>query len=163
MARINVRAGWGQGPAVESLEDRRVPATFGVPWSDPGHLTMSFVPDGTPIAGHVSSLFQALNAQGPTATWQRDVLRAFQTWAVNANVNIGLVGDAGLALGAAGAAQHDARFGDVRVGAQPMAGDVFAVSVPNDPALTSTMTGDVLFNAADKFGTGVSGPGSLRV
>ena len=32
---------------VEILEDRAVPATFGVPWNDPGHLTLSFAPDGT--------------------------------------------------------------------------------------------------------------------
>ena len=76
---------------MESLEDRAVPATFGVPWSDARNLTLSFVPDGTPIAAHTSTLFQTLNAQQPTAAWQRTILQAFQTWAVNANINIGLV------------------------------------------------------------------------
>src|SRR5712671_774136 len=99
---------------IEALEDRAVPATFGVPWSDPSHLTLSFVPDGTPIAGHTSSLFQTLNAVEPTAVWQNEILRAFQTWAVNANINIGLVADGGQAMGVAGNSQHDSRFGDIR-------------------------------------------------
>src|SRR5438067_10264064 len=80
---------------LEPLEDRAVPATFGVPWDDPSHLTLSFAPDGTAIAGHTSTLFQTLNAQMPTATWQREILQSFQTWAVQANINIGLVGDGG--------------------------------------------------------------------
>ena len=53
-----------QRPALESLEDRAVPATFGVPWNDPSHLTLSFAPDGTAIAGHTSSLFQTLERPG---------------------------------------------------------------------------------------------------
>src|SRR5262249_6059237 len=141
--------------SVESLEDRAVPATFGVPWSDPSHLTLSFVPDGTPIAGHTSTLFQTLNASlGSTADWQRQVLQAFQTWAVNANINIGLVADGGQALGVAGNSQHDPRFGDVRVGGQPMSPDALSISVPYDPTVASTMTGDVLVNTSARFGSG---------
>src|ERR1700752_672559 len=87
--------------AIESLEGRAVPAAFGVPWSDPSHLTLSFVPDGTPIAGHTSSLFQTLGAVGSSNVWQTEILRAFQTWAVNANINLGLVPDGGQALGTA--------------------------------------------------------------
>src|SRR3954469_26057071 len=87
---------------IESLEARAVPATFGVPWSDPSHLTLSFAPDGTKIAGHSSSLFQTMGAQQPTAVWERATLQAFQTWAVNANINIGLVADSGQAFGIAG-------------------------------------------------------------
>jgi hypothetical protein len=129
-----------------------VPATFGVPWHDASNLTLSFAPDGTAIAGHTSSLFQAMDAQEPTAAWQRAVLQAFQTWAVNANINIGLVADSGDPFGVAGQAQHDPRFGDIRVGAQPMAPDALSVSVPNDPTLSSTWTGDVLINSNDQFG-----------
>jgi hypothetical protein len=139
---------------VEFLEGRAVPATFGVPWSDPSRLTLSFAPDGTPIAGHTSSLFQSLNAQQPTAVWQREVLQAFQTWAVQANINIGLVNDGGEAFGIAGPSQHDSRFGDIRVGAQPMSPDALSISVPNDPTLSSTWGGDVLVNSNDNFGSG---------
>jgi predicted Zn-dependent protease len=138
-------------PAIESLEERAVPATFGVPWSDPSHLTLSFVPDGTSIAGHTSSLFQLLGALGAPSAWQSEILRAFQTWAVNANINIGLVADDGQALGIAGAAQHDPRFGDIRVGAQSIAADALSVSVPNDPVVSSTLTGDILINTSDNF------------
>ncbi len=138
---------------LEFLEDRAVPATFGVPWSDPSHLTLSFAPDGTPIAGHTSSLFQTLNAQQPTAVWQREILQAFQTWAVQANINIGLVSDGGQAFGVPGPSQHDPRFGDIRVGAQAMSPESLSISIPNDPALSSTWTGDVLLNSNEVYGS----------
>src|SRR4051794_28819686 len=148
----NIRSRRPRRPAFESLEARAVPATFGVPWDDPSHLTLSFAPDGTAIAGHASTLFQTLNAQMPTATWQRETLQAFQTWAVRANINIGLASDGGQPFGVAGQTQHDARFGDIRVGAQKMSPDSLSISVPNDPALSSTLTGDVLINTSDDFG-----------
>ena len=137
--------------SIETLEERAVPATFGVPWLDSDHLTLSFVPDGTAIAGHTSSLFGLLNSQQPTVTWEREILQAFQTWAVNSNINIGLTADGGQALGISGDPQGDSRFGDIRVGAQSMATDVLSISVPNDPAVVSTLTGDVLINTSDNF------------
>jgi hypothetical protein len=138
---------------VELLESRVVPATFGVPWTDPSHLTLSFAPDGTPIANNVSSLFQTLSAQQPAATWQREILQAFQTWAVQANINIGLVSDGGEPFGTAGPQEHDPRFGDIRIGAQVMAPDAMSISVPNDPTLSSSWGGDVLINSTEDFGT----------
>ena len=152
MGRQLTRKKWRVRFAVESLEDRVVLATFGVPWDDPSHLSLSFAPDGTSIAGHTSTLFQTLNAQEPTAQWQHEILRAFQTWAVNANVNIALVADNGQPFGVAGKSQHDPRFGDIRIGAQPMGPEVLSISVPNDPGDSSTLTGDVLINTSDKFG-----------
>jgi hypothetical protein len=139
---------------VESLEGRAVPATFGVPWADPSRLTLSFAPDGTAIAAHTSSLFQTLGAQQPTAIWQKEILQAFQTWAVQANINIGLVSDGGQAFGTAGPPQHDARFGDIRIGAQSMSPAQLSISVPNDPTLSSSWGGDVLINSNDDFGSG---------
>jgi hypothetical protein len=139
---------------VELLEDRAVPATFGVPWADPGRLTLSFAPDGTAIAAHSSSLFQTLNSQQATAIWQREILQAFQTWAVQANINIGLVSDGGEAFGTAGPAQHDPQFGDIRIGAQSMSPGQLSISVPNDPTLSSSWNGDVLINSNDYFGSG---------
>ena len=129
---------------IECLEDRAVPATFGVPWGDARNLTLSFVPDGTTIAGHSSTLFQTLDATGPTAAWQQTILQAFQTWARNANINIGVVPDGGQPLGVAGDPQHDPRFGDIRIAAQPMDPGTLAISVPNDPLVSSTLSGDVL-------------------
>jgi hypothetical protein len=139
-------------PVLESLEGRVVLATFGVPWHDASNLTLSFVPDGTKIAGHTSNLFQTLNAQEPTAVWEQQILRAFQTWAVEANINIAVVPDSGAPLGVAGQSQHDPRFGDIRIGAQPMSPEALSISVPNDPSLSSTLSGDVLINSNELFG-----------
>ena len=138
-------------PRLEALERRDVPATFGVPWADPGHLTISFAPDGTAIAGEQSTLFGALDAQMPTAAWQGEVLRAFQAWAARAGINLTVVADDGSPFGVAGQAQHDPRFGDIRIGAHAMAADALAISVPNDPSMTGTWTGDLLINTADAF------------
>ncbi len=90
-------------PSLERLEGRYAPATWGNPWPDPSHLTLSFVPDGTLVAGHSSNLFQTLNALAPTKTWQNTILRAFQTWATQANINLAVVPDQGLPLGSPGA------------------------------------------------------------
>src|SRR5438270_4893875 len=133
---------------LEHLEDRAVPATFGIAWHDANHLTLSFAPDGTPIAGHQSNLFQFLDSQIGPGAWQRDLLRAFQTWAVAANINIGVVDDGGQPFGVAGPEQHDPRFGDVRIGAQSMSPDALSISVPPGPALSGTLSGDVFVNSA---------------
>src|SRR5437899_4335729 len=90
---------------LELLEDRITPATFGYAWPDGSHLTLSFAPDGTAVGGTTSNLQQTLNAVAPTAAWEREILRAFQTWAVQTNVNIGVVADQGLALGSSGRPQ----------------------------------------------------------
>ncbi len=131
----------------EMFERREVPATFGAPWADAAHLSVSFAADGTAIAGHASSLFSSLDAARPTDVWERTILEALQTWASLANINIGLTVDNGQAFGASGLIQHDPRFGDIRVGAQPMAADALSISVPFDPALSGTWSGDLLFNS----------------
>src|SRR5437660_12272343 len=97
-------------PTLEILEDRVTPSTFGSIWPNPGNMTLSFVPDGTDAGGAPSSLFRTLNAYAPTAAWETQILRAFQTWAMATNVNIGVVNDGGQALGSTGAVQGDARF-----------------------------------------------------
>jgi predicted Zn-dependent protease len=137
--------------AVEHLEERTLLAVTGVPWLDPGHLTLSFAPDGTRIAAHQSNLFDALDAQTPTADWQREILRAFQTWASHANVNVSFEPDSGAEFGTPGPTQGDARFGDIRIGARPMSAEVLSVSVPHDPFLSGTWAGDVLLNSSYAF------------
>ena len=90
-------------PSMEALEVRHLPATFGLPWPDPQHLTLSFMPDGTPLGGGVTSIHgQSLNARMPTSAWQLDVLRAFQSWAALGNINIALVADNGQGPGQPG-------------------------------------------------------------
>jgi hypothetical protein len=135
----------------DTLEDRSVPANFGLPWADPRHLTLSFVPDQTRIASHESSLFQALDSQFPRAVWQRELARAFQTWAVEANLDFGVRPDGGQAFGTAGPMQGDARFGDIRIGAHAMTPEALSVSVPGDVFFAGTWAGDVLLNSAANF------------
>src|SRR4029077_9269203 len=142
---------------LEALEDRVTPAGWGIAWPNPGHLTLSFVPDGTSVSGNPSNLFQSLNASTPTAAWQQEILRAFQTWAINANINVGVVADGGQALGTSGAVQGDSRFGDVRVAMalQPSNTDVADTS-PYDLS-GSTWSGDMVFNSRYNFGINGAG------
>jgi hypothetical protein len=138
--------------ALQYLEDRIAPATFGIPWEDPIHLSISFAPDGTSIAGHQSELFADLDPNFPSsADWQREILKAFQTWAVHANISVGLRDDSGDPFGVAGKMQGDPRFGDIRVGAHHMAPDVLAIAVPPDPFFSGTLAGDVFLNSNAVF------------
>lgn len=131
----------------DSLEDRNTPATFGIPQSDPMHLTISFVPDGTDVAGTPSTLFQTLNALTSTTAWQTDILRAAQTWSNVANINFGVVSDSGDPLGANAPLNGSAPFGVIRIAAKPLANSVFAVGIPPNEIGTSTWAGDIIFNS----------------
>jgi hypothetical protein len=137
--------------SLEVLEDRTVPANFQIPWADPRHLTLSFAPDGTAIAGQSSTLFQKLNAEMSTAVWEGEILRALQTWVVNANLSVGVVPDDGQPFGTPGLKEGDPRFGAIRIGARPMGPDVLSVSVPYDPSLSGTWGGEVLLNSNVDF------------
>lgn len=147
MARARLR--------LEVLEQRRTPAAFNIPWPEIGELSLSFAPDGTRAGTNVSSLFQSLDRQQPTSAWQTEILRAFQTWAVQSNINVGLVSDGGEPFDTLGLKQGDPRFGDVRIGADSMAADVLAVANPYDPFVANTWVGDVFLNAA-VFGSATS-------
>ena len=137
----------------ETLEDRSLPSTFGIPWADPNHLTLSFASDGTATPLGSNSLYAALSQTGMTAAWQREILRAFQTWAVNANIDVGLVSDGGQAIGSLGAVQGDSRFGDIRIAAAPLSPGVVANTSPFSWTGT-TFSGDVVLNALQPFGFG---------
>ncbi|MBA4065200.1 MAG: hypothetical protein C0501_16095 [Isosphaera sp.] len=136
---------------LESLELRTVPTTFGLPWADPTRLTISFAPDGTPVAGRTSDLFSSLNQDRSPDEWQRDVLRAFYTWSSRTNFDVAVVPDGGAAFGTPGRLQGDPRFGDVRVGGNRLTPDVLAVTSPPDPALAGTLAGDVFVNTNYRF------------
>jgi hypothetical protein len=140
-----------QRPTVEVLDDRTLPAVYGMAWSDPVHLTLSFAPDGTPIAGHQSNLFQTLDAQEPRAVWEGDILRALETWAASTNLSVGVVADGGQPFGTPGLAQGNPHFGDIRIGAQPMSPDALAVSVPHDPFVAGRWAGTIFLNSAYNF------------
>jgi hypothetical protein len=139
---------------VEPLEGRDVPAQFGIPWANGTALTVSFAPDGADVDGSPNQLAALMARSGLSATvWQREILRAFEAWAAQADLNIGLVGDDGSPLGAAGLEQADARFGDVRIFAVPLSSSVLAITTPPGD-LAGTRTGDIILNSNYNFGVG---------
>jgi hypothetical protein len=141
--------------SLERLEDRDLLATWGVPWPNAQHVTVSFVPDGTLVSPYQSTLFQTLNSQAPTSVWETAILQGLQTWAANTNINLALVNDGGQPIGTSGLIQGDSRFGDIRVAAQPLGSDVVAITSPYD-LLAGTQAGDMILNSSD-FGTGSAG------
>ena len=138
-------------PSFEQLEPRSVPATWWNPWPDGENLTLSFVPDGTAIGDSSSNLYETLDETSTTSEWQLEVLRAFQTWAVNANINIGVVSDNGDAIGTVGRTQGDDRFGDIRIAAHAMSPEVLAIASPFEVG-GGTWSGDVKLNSAYTYG-----------
>jgi hypothetical protein len=141
---------------VEHLEERLTPATSGVTWPDGSHLTLSFVPDGTSVGSASSSLFATLNQTGSTAAWQQAILKAFQSWAAPANLNVGVVADGGQPLGTSGAVQGDSRFGDIRIAAAPLAAGTLITNTAFQWSGT-TWSGDVVVNSSYLFSLGGGG------
>src|SRR5205823_3351272 len=80
------------------------------------------------------------------------ILKAFQTWAVQANINLTVTADGGQPFGAPGAGHLDPRFGDIRIGAVAMSPEALSVSVPHDPFMSGTWAGDMLVNNTVNFG-----------
>ena len=140
---------------VEQLEDRLCPATFGIPWPHPELLTISFVTDNTSGGTSPSNLFQTLNKVAAPSTWEMEIIRAFQTWAVNANINLAVVSDGGQPLGIAGAVQGDSRFGDVRISAAPGGPNTTDLASAQPFSWTgTTWSGDVVFDSSKPFAIG---------
>lgn len=135
---------------VEILEDRCTPATWGNPWPDASHLSLSFVPDGTQVGNRTSNLFETMNAVAPTSVWENAILQAFQTWAARANIDVAVVPDSGLPLGTTGNIEGDNRFGDIRIVAYPMAQGAIAEAAPFQLD-AGTWAGDVQFNSTASF------------
>ncbi|MFL5330004.1 MAG: matrixin family metalloprotease [Gemmataceae bacterium] len=138
-------------PKLTELEGREVPAIFGNPWPS-SNLTLSFAADGTKVDGVPSQLSTAFSGI-PAASWQSEVLRAFQTWAAAANINIGVVADGGQDVGVTGPSQYDPRFGDIRIAAIPLDANAAALAMPYD-VNAGTRSGDVWFNSALPFSLG---------
>src|SRR6516162_5116731 len=91
---------------VEELEARAVPyAVSGNIWPNPQLVTVSFVPDGTilgsTVGGYVySNLFASFNAQfGSPSVWEGQILKAAQSWAQVANLNLAVIPDSGAPVG----------------------------------------------------------------
>lgn len=110
-------------------------------------LTLSFAPDGASVAGDPNALYSTFQNLGEPAVWQAQILRAFQTWARHADLNIGVVADEGDAFGVRGLAHGDSRFGDIRIGAAPLSDETWAEAIDERRAFVGSWTGDVLFNS----------------
>lgn len=137
---------------VEHLEARDVPALFGTPWPDADHLTVSFAPDGTDVAGVQSNLFSSVGAARPATAWQQDILRAFQSWASQGNVSVHVVADSGAAFGTAGPLQGSSLYGDIRVSARPLSDNVLAITTPFN--VFDSWSGEIVLNSNKAFGQG---------
>ena len=134
--------------AFETLETRVLLDASGLGFGNARHLTLSIAPDATEIAAQSSALYATFNDGNLANVWQEELLRAFQTWAVHANINFGLVSYNGDAFGSSGLTFGDSRFGDIRIGATPLSSDVLAVAISHDTLVSGTWAGDVLFNSS---------------
>lgn len=130
----------------DTLESRCVPATFGIPWSNPSHITVSFAPDGVDIYGKTNVVNQSLGTSD--TNWKSTLLEAFQIWSSQTNINFTVVNESGNHdFGVDGSVASDPRFGDIRIGAVPLSPEVLAVTQPFSPSLKGTGSGDIIFNS----------------
>jgi Matrixin len=142
------------GLALEALEDRRLLATFGTPWPDARSLSVSFPGDQAAIGAYRNAAPEVLDQVADRLEWQEAALRAFQSWSVHANINVGLVADRGDDFGAVGLSYNDPRFGEFRIGAFPQVG-VLANAIPYQQ-IAGSWAGDVLLNSNTNYFLGDS-------
>ncbi len=140
------------GFRVERLESRLLLfATNGGVWPHPELVSVSFMPDGTDVAGMPSALFSTMNARWATATWQREILEGIQNFAANANLNFSIAADDGSPFGSAGGSgtdnnmQGDSNFGDIRIGGFNMTPYLGLAMLP-PPINGDTTAGDFFLN-----------------
>jgi hypothetical protein len=135
-------------PDLEGLEARLLLySDLGDQWPYSSRITYSFMPDGTSVGGVPSVLFQTLNANYPTATWENQIEQAASLWENATNANLALVSDGGEPVGTPGDQQDDPRFGDIRIGMIPLPSGVLAETFLPPPANGGTDAGDILFNS----------------
>src|SRR5262249_10700271 len=139
---------------IEPMGDRTTPVTFGEARLDRHPLPRSFAPEGTQIGGVGSSLAGFFSSYG-ASDGRLEMLKAFQVWVAQANLNVGLVTDLGQSFETAGAVQGDPRFGDIRIGGRALAADVVALTNPSGPWNSSA--GDIVVNTQKAFEPGASG------
>ena len=136
----------------EQLENRELLHGGTVAWVETSQLDLSFAPDGVDIAGEQNELFSTFDDRFGRSVWQETILRAFQTWAVHTNANIGIAEESGsYAFGTPGPRVGDERFGDIRIGARSLAHGSLAFAVSQDTLVSGTWAGDVIFNSEGNF------------
>jgi len=121
--------------------------------SNDAYLTLSFATDGVNVAGQPNALAAKFNAIAPQSVWEDAIVRAFQTWAVQTNADIGVVPDGGQPFGAAGSTRGDSRFGDIRIAAIAMDPSIGGEATPVDRLVGGTWQADVLFNTNFNYQT----------
>jgi hypothetical protein len=134
---------------LEQLETRHLMA-FGTPWPDARNLTLSFPEDDVAVGAWRNDMRLTLDQVTDRQVWQTEVARAFQTWAVETNISIGLRNDRSDSFGTVGLPVRDPRFGDFRVGAFPQSETVLANAVPFS-SQSGTWAGDLLLNSDVDF------------
>lgn len=134
---------------IQSLEDRRMLTVFGTVWPNQRDLAISFPNDGVQIGKHQNEINEMLDVLASRQQWQELALRAYQTWAVHADINVGLRNDYNNGFGTPGMIVGDPRFGEFRIGAYPQEGLV-ANSVPFQ-AIAGTYSGDLILNSNERF------------
>lgn len=131
-------------------------ATFGTPWPDARSLSVSFPTDDAAIGAYSNDIRQRFDQVADRREWQEAVLKAFQSWSIHANFNVGLVPDRGDSFGAIGLPFGDPRFGEIRVGAFPQS-NALANALPFQPN-AGTWSGDVLLNTDINYFLADPGP-----
>jgi hypothetical protein len=149
---------------LEELESRLVPyGVTGNAWPNPALVTISFVSDGTILGSNTngyiySNLFATFNSHPgwTTATWQKQILRAAQSWAQQTNINFALASDSGANEGTGDYQQGDPTMGDIRIGGYNFGtgNNALAMAELPAPANNYSVAGDIQFNTAQPFNVG---------
>src|SRR5262249_22624524 len=121
-------------------------------WVHPELVTISFVPDGTNLGGKTSNLFATFNAKfGSAATWQNQILKGAQQWAMQTNLNFALKTDSGAASGSGNYQQGDSTFGDIRIGGYSFGNSNLAMACMPPQVNNYSVAGDIAFNTGMTF------------
>lgn len=141
---------------LETLETRLVPyTTSGNAWPNPQLVTISFMPDGTNVNGQTSNMFATFNAKfGSAATWQNQILKAAQQWAMQSNLNFAVVADSGAGSGSGSYQQGDPTFGDIRIGGYNFGNSTIAQAYLPPSVNNYSIAGDIQFNTGLSFNVG---------
>lgn len=145
-------------PALEDLESRVVLySASGNAWPAAQLVTISFMPDGTNIAGHSSNMVAKFNSVfGSPATWQNIILQAAQLWAQQTNINFAVVPDNGNPQGDGDYQQGDPGYGDIRIGGFNFYSSALAGASMPPPVNNFSIAGDITFNTGQNFRNGTT-------
>jgi hypothetical protein len=133
-----------------------------------GIVTWSLMPDGTTLdpstaglgmsgTSNLSSVFAQVGGSGPALA---AIQAAFDAWSAVANIQFVQVGESG-ALPFGAAYGSGVVVGNIRIGAFAIDGYVGAVGYAPPPNGGTTLEGDLIFNASNRFGIPAGNEGDL--